>query len=309
MPHKNGHGFYRQWVRSIDNAYLMIFDNNDYERKIALLGEREKELKCLYKVHEIIRDNLPVNEFLMEIVRHIWGGWQYPVIVRVKIEFENRIFREPDWTETEWVQSADIIVDDMVCGKIEVYYTQYRKPIDGHSPFLPEEQRLLNTIAANIGTYIYNKKLETTLTTLEREKNKETAGERDSSGLLPVHPDVHWIWRHEMVQKMAARLDLDRFGVKAMYLIGSTKNAAAGPASDIDILIHFGGNEQQEKELRSWIEGWSYCLSEINRVKTGYSTDGLIDLHLITDRDIEAKNSFASMIGAVNDGAKLIKKK
>jgi predicted nucleotidyltransferase len=287
----------------------MILDNTDYERKIALLGEREKELKCLYKVHEIVRENLPVDKFLMEIVRHIWGGWQHPVVLRVKIEYEGNTYCEPGWTETEWVQSADIIVDDKVCGKIEVYYIQYRKPVDGNNPFLPEEQKLLNTIAANVGTYIYHNKLVKTLIMLEREKNKETAGEKDSNGLLPVQPDVHWIWRNEMVHRIAAQIDPGRFGVKAMYLIGSVKNATAGPASDIDIMIHFAGDERQEKELRSWFEGWSLCLSEINRLKTGYTTDGLIDLHIITERDIEAKTSYASMIGATSDGARLIMKR
>ena len=45
----------------------------------------------------------------------------------------------------------------------------------------------------------------------------------------------------------------------------------------------------------------------MNHLRTGYKTDGLIDLHIVTDKDFENKNSFATMIGAVTDGAKLIK--
>jgi hypothetical protein len=44
-------------------------------------------------------------------------------------------------------------------------------------------------------------------------------------------------------------------------------------------------------------------------MKTGYKSDGLIDLHIVTDRDIENSDSFASMIGAVTDGARLIRKR
>jgi hypothetical protein len=286
----------------------MIFDASDYEEKILLLKEREKELKCLYKVNGIINENLPVDEFLMEIVKHIWGGWQYPVILRVKIQFENKIYKEDDWTETEWVQSADIVIDDKVFGKIEVFYTQFRKLVVD-SQFLPEEQKLLNTIAANISTYIFNKKLLKTVETFERENVEDAQTNKDSSSLLPVQPDVHWRWRNEMVCKIAEKLDFENFGVEAMYLIGSTKNATSGPASDIDILLHFRGNRYQEKELRAWFNGWSLCLSEINYVKTGYRSDGLIDLHLVTDKDIENRNSYASMIGSLNDSARLIRKR
>jgi len=286
----------------------MLFDTSRYEETINTLREREKEMKCLYKVHEIMHENLPVEEFLMEIVKHIWGGWQYPMITRVKIFYDGKEYKEPGWTETEWVQSADIVVDEKLFGNIEVYYTQFKQLI-GTSQFLPEEQKLLNTIAANISSYIFSKKLMETLEAigddhLATEENKEYMFD-----LLPVKPDVHWLWRNEMVHKIAEHLDVEKFGVEAMYLIGSTKSAACGPASDIDILIHFCGDQQQECELRSWFLGWSECLSEINLVKTGYKTDGLIDLHLITDEDIQKKSSFAIMIGAVTNSAKLIKKR
>ena len=43
--------------------------------------------------------------------------------------------------------------------------------------------------------------------------------------------DEHWRWRYRMAQRIAAQLDPRHFGVKAFYLIGSTKNATAGPAA------------------------------------------------------------------------------
>lgn len=294
------------YLEKNEKANRMMFDASEYEQKILLLKEREKELKCIYKVNGIINENLPIDEFLMEIVKHIWGGWQYPVILKVKIQYENKIYKEDDWTETEWVQSADIVIDDKVFGKIEVFYTQFRKLV-GDSQFLPEEQKLLNTIAANISTYIFNKKLLKTVETFDWENVEGDLTSEDSSCLLPVQPDAHWRWRNEMVCKIAEKLDFENFGVEAIYLIGSTKNATSGPASDIDILLHFKGNGFQEKELRAWFTGWSLCLSEINYMKTGYHSDGLIDLHLVTDKDIENKNSYASMIGSVNDGARLIR--
>ena len=107
-----------------------------------------------------------------------------------------------------------------------------------------------------------------------------------------------------MAQKIAAELDPQKFGVKAFYLIGSTKNATAGPASDIDLLLHFQGIEEQRKDLMLWLEGWSRCLAEINFLRTGYRTDGLLDVHLVTDTDIAERSSFAVKIDAITDPAR-----
>ena len=109
-----------------------------------------------------------------------------------------------------------------------------------------------------------------------------------------------------MAERMAVLLDPERFGVKAMYVFGSTKNATAGPGSDIDLLIHFQGNDEQKRELAIWLEGWSLCLAEINYSRTGYKSDGLVDYHLLTDEDIANKTSYAVKIGAITDAARLL---
>ena len=110
--------------------------------------------------------------------------------------------------------------------------------------------------------------------------------------------------RFEWHRRIAADLDPQKFGVKAFYLIGSTKNATAGPASDIDVLLHIQGNDEQMKELLLWLEGWSRCLAEINFLRTGYRSDGLLDVHLVTDRDIAERSSFAVKIDAITDPAR-----
>ncbi len=96
-------------------------------------------------------------------------------------------------------------------------------------------------------------------------------------------------------------LDADRFGVKAVYLFGSTKNGVAGPQSDIDLLVHFGGTKDQERDMLAWFEGWSLCLSQVNYLKTGFKTRGLLDIHVVTDGDIANKTSYAVKIGAPTD--------
>jgi len=116
--------------------------------------------------------------------------------------------------------------------------------------------------------------------------------------------EEHWRWRYRMAQRIAEQLDPAKFGVKAFYLIGSTKNAAAGPQSDIDLLIHFEGTEEQQKELTFWLEGWSRCLAEVNFLRTGYRCDTLLDVHIITDIDIAERSPYAVKIGAITDAAR-----
>ncbi len=118
--------------------------------------------------------------------------------------------------------------------------------------------------------------------------------------------DNHWKWRMQFAERLAGRLDPDRFGVKALYVFGSTKNASAGPASDIDLLVHFDGTEEQRQDLLSWLDGWSLCLSEFNFLRTGCRVDGILDVHIVTDEDIAEHNSYAAKIGAVTDPARLL---
>ena len=127
----------------------------------------------------------------------------------------------------------------------------------------------------------------------------------DYSGQVVATPDGQdWRWRARMAESVAARLDPARFGVKALYVFGSTKNATAGPASDIDLLVHFAGSDKQRRDLEQWFEGWSLSLSEINFLRTGYRTDDLLDVHIVTDEDIAKRTSYAVKIGAVTDAAR-----
>lgn len=114
----------------------------------------------------------------------------------------------------------------------------------------------------------------------------------------------YWQWRIHMAKQIAEHLDPERFGVKKIYITGSTKNAIAGPGSDIDLIVHFVGNDSQKEDLLNWFEGWSLSLGEMNYLRTGYKVDKLLDVHIITDEDIENKTSFAIKIGAVTDAAK-----
>jgi len=118
-----------------------------------------------------------------------------------------------------------------------------------------------------------------------------------------------WKWRLYMAEKMASQLDPERFGVKGFYIFGSTKNATAKPSSDINIIIHFNGSKEQKEKLQLWLEGWNLTLAEMNYLRTGYRSDGLLDIHFVSDEDIAKKTNYAVKIDAVTDAAKPLRLK
>lgn len=115
--------------------------------------------------------------------------------------------------------------------------------------------------------------------------------------------DQGWKWRHYMAEQIAAQLDMETFAVKGIYLFGSTNSGTARLNSDIDLLIHFEGTESQKQRLNTWLNGWSKALSEMNYLKTGYKSDGLLDIHYITNQDILDKTSYAIKINSIYDPA------
>lgn len=130
----------------------------------------------------------------------------------------------------------------------------------------------------------------------------EGAPKTRATGELPV--EAHWRWRLRMAEHIAATIEAERLGVKALYVFGSTKNSSAGPASDIDLLVHFEGSPQQRELLTAWLDAWSLSLSQMNYLQTGYRTERLLDYHIVTNEDIAARTSWAVKIGAVTDAAR-----
>lgn len=280
-------------------------EGNFRDIQLAKLTERAKELRCVYQVMEALRDvNAELVTVFRSILEAIPPGYQHPTVCEACINFEGKKYASPDFMETEWLQRADIVIDNHVAGDIRVCYVQ--NVFGNGMIFLPEEQKLLNTIADHLSRFIFHRRLKKTLElTLAPEAATEINGD---SSLLEYESDEHWKWRSNIAERIAQLMDFKRFGVVAVYLIGSAKTGNAGPGSDIDLLVHFRGTPCQQDELIAWLEGWGLGLAEFNYLKTGYKTSGsLIDCHIVTDDDIRNRTSYAVMIGSAENSARLIK--
>jgi predicted nucleotidyltransferase len=280
-------------------------EGNLRDIQLTKLTERAKELKCIYQVCAALKDeSAELVTIFKAVIEAIPPGYQHPTICEARIILEGKEYASLDFIETPWIQKAEIVIDNHVSGEIQVCYIQ--KVFDNDPSFLPEEQKLLNAIADHLSRFIFHRRLKKTLElSLSPENIPEQNGD---SSLLSYESDEHWKWRFKVSEKIAKMMEMERYGVEAVYLIGSTETGKAGPASDIDLLIHFRGDPGQQKELEAWMEGWGLGLSELNFFKTGYKTPGsLIDFHIITDEDIRKKTSYATMIGSIDNSARLLR--
>ncbi|GAK57839.1 phosphoenolpyruvate synthase [Candidatus Vecturithrix granuli] len=114
----------------------------------------------------------------------------------------------------------------------------------------------------------------------------------------------HWRWRLRMATRLGRATDPERFGIAGLYLIGSTQHRNAAADSDLDLLIHVSGTQEQRQALNIWLDAWSICLDEMNYLNTGYKIGGLLHPHLVTDDDIANGRGVAVKIGAATDPAR-----
>jgi len=121
-----------------------------------------------------------------------------------------------------------------------------------------------------------------------------------------LEPSDHWEWRMKKVRQMAREMDPDIYGVEAIYVVGSTKEATAGPESDIDLIIHFEGDDEQKAKLENWFEKWDKKLIQENEKRIGKRLDGILDVHYIDDEDLEKETSWATHITSRYKSAKEI---
>lgn len=152
---------------------------------------------------------------------------------------------------------------------------------------------------------LMNADLEKAIAYLEKPKSDKNIRPvtLDPGDTFADKDDQEWKWRHYMAEQIAYHIDMQGLGVKAVYLFGSTNHCTARLNSDIDLLIHFDGTDKQKQKLDTWLNGWSVALSELNYLKTGYKSEGLLDVHYITDQDIRDQTSYAIKIGSVYDPA------
>lgn len=144
------------------------------------LGERVKELNCLYAISSIVENQTnSLDDILQGTVDVIPRAWQYPDITCSRIVLEKRVVSTKNFLETPWKQSQPIIVHGRAIGCLEVCYREPR-PEKEEGPFLKEERSLINVLAERVGEIIERRQAQAALHNSETHKR----------ALLDVIPDL-----------------------------------------------------------------------------------------------------------------------
>lgn len=138
-------------------------DQRALEEITHALRERVKELNCLYSISHIVETyGLDLDMILERSAEIIPIAWQYPEVTCCRIRLEGTLVQSPDFEETPWKLSQNIMVDDKALGFVEVFY-RVEKPDMDEGPFLAEERSLLRVIAERFGKLVDRKRAEDAL--------------------------------------------------------------------------------------------------------------------------------------------------
>lgn len=139
------------------------------QEKSHELGERIKELNCLFKIAELARtQGLSREELLQKTVDFIPAGWQFPEITCVRIAVRGKEYVTDNFRESAWKQASDITVLGKKFGSLEVCYLAER-PAAHEGPFLKEERSLINAITERLGVVFGRQQTEDALINSERK--------------------------------------------------------------------------------------------------------------------------------------------
>jgi len=123
------------------------------------LGERNKELNCLFSIAELIETpSIPLKEIIQGTIDLIPPAWQYPDITCARIIFKNEEYRTANFQLTHYKQSSEIFINKASAGVLEVFYMEDR-PQSDEGPFLMEERNLIDAITERLGKVIERNKM------------------------------------------------------------------------------------------------------------------------------------------------------
>ena len=134
---------------------------------IRQLRERIKELECIHAISGIAANPIAsFSQVIQEIADRIPPAFLHPEQTCARITLGSRVVQTASFKPCPWRLDAPITTDAEVVGAIEVGHLDAR-PGEGN-PFLDEEKRLLQVIAARIGLIVHSHTLKESLAQSER---------------------------------------------------------------------------------------------------------------------------------------------
>jgi two-component system NtrC family sensor kinase len=100
-----------------------------------------------------------LEEIIQGIVGLLPPAWQYPEIASARIVLDEMSYAAEGFRECLQNQRAEIVVDGMPRGFVEVVYVEEKPGLD-EGPFLKEERNLINAVARQVALVVERKEAE-----------------------------------------------------------------------------------------------------------------------------------------------------
>lgn len=229
--------------------------NNELQKKTHDLGERVKELNCLYGASILMSDKkLSIEQVLLGIVELIPPSWQYPQITCARIVYKEKEFTTSNYKETNWKQNAPIFIGNEEKGAMEVGYLE-EKPEINEGPFLLEERDLINSLAREIGRFLERQKTQMDIQ-LYMEQLKEKNKELDNFTYIVSHDLKAPLITIQGFADLLKRKYDDQLDERAVHYLDNMVNAANDLNFLITDLLEFSrvGRKEFKKEKVSLLE-------------------------------------------------------
>ena len=132
---------------------------SERELLVAELGERLKELRCLYDVSRLLeKPELDVPAVLAELTQTLPAAFLFADQARAGIDSDWGRFGAVGAVSARTCLTRELRVNGRLVGRIAVCYPEDLR-FDG-DPFLPEEQALMSTVAQRVGQAIERSQAE-----------------------------------------------------------------------------------------------------------------------------------------------------
>ncbi len=187
MKHKEGYYVFvsaRGKMISVDGEQIILGVISDItERQRAKeeleqaqhnLGERVKELTCLYGLSKLIESpGIPFEDILNGVLKLIPPAFQFPDITTSRITYDGREYKFGNFEETKWKLSTKVEIIERIL-LIEVNYLEDK-------PFLKEEHDMIRDIGVRLKATLEEKEAQNRLR--ESEEKYRMGFESSTDGI------------------------------------------------------------------------------------------------------------------------------
>ena len=138
-------------ILSAVGAVVAMLQRSEQEQR-----ERMKEMKCLYDIGKATEESSSIDEFLSKVVMIVPQAMQYPEDTKVRITFNEQVFKSPGFQKSYSRISENLVVGGETLGIVEIYSTR-------NNPYLKKRNHLTKTLVEIIGGAIRKMELEHSL--------------------------------------------------------------------------------------------------------------------------------------------------